>query len=241
MKGSRVWQIGGFISGAVLIVFGAAAIYLGINGYQTVHDELDKEFIVGGSDMSPSEIEAAASEARLPDRIQLPTCDVVDKEIDTGDEARCFAQYMRIHALEATGGLSYARDCSQCLVHGGTDLDFRHRRRDRTAAHRRRARHPRARRVRARRAVGDGGGRLSRCCNTPERRLVHSVPHAKPALPGWPNAAAPRAARPPRGTRRRGRCKAAWSSSRIDPPAPGAAGGVPAAAAFVIDVCRPSR
>jgi hypothetical protein len=109
MKGSRVWQIGGFISGAVLIVFGAAAIYLGINGYQTVHDELDKEFIVGGSDMSPSEIEAAASEARLPDRIQLPTCDVVDKEIDTGDEARCFAQYMRIHALEATGGLSYAQ------------------------------------------------------------------------------------------------------------------------------------
>jgi hypothetical protein len=109
VRGSRVWQIGGFISGAVLIVFGAVAIYLGINGYQTVQDELNKEHIVGGSDMSPSEIQAAASEAGLPDSIDLPSCDVVDKEIDTGDEARCFAQYMRIHALEATGGLSYAQ------------------------------------------------------------------------------------------------------------------------------------
>jgi hypothetical protein len=109
MKGSRVWQIGGLISGAVLIVFGAGAIYLGINGYQTVGDELNKELIVGGSDMSPSEIRTAASEAGLPDSVELPSCDVVDKEIDTGDEARCFAQYMRIHALEATGGLSYAQ------------------------------------------------------------------------------------------------------------------------------------
>jgi len=58
--------------------------------------------------MAPGEIQAAAEEAGLPDRIELPTCDVVDKEIDTGSEARCFAQYMRIHALEDTGGLSYA-------------------------------------------------------------------------------------------------------------------------------------
>src|SRR5262249_59678898 len=28
---------------------------------------------------------------------------------DTGSEARCFAQYMRIHALEASGGLTYAQ------------------------------------------------------------------------------------------------------------------------------------
>jgi hypothetical protein len=33
----------------------------------------------------------------------------VDEEIDTGAEARCFAQYMRIHALESTGGLTYAQ------------------------------------------------------------------------------------------------------------------------------------
>jgi hypothetical protein len=92
-----------------LILFGAGALYLGINGYQTVGDELSKEAIVGGSDMAPAEIQKAASEAGLPDTIDLPTCDVVDETIDTGSEARCFAQYMRIHALEATGGLSYAQ------------------------------------------------------------------------------------------------------------------------------------
>jgi hypothetical protein len=109
MKGRRIWEIGGFISGAILIVFGAVALYMGVNGYQTVGDELSKEYIVGGSDMAPAEIQKTASEAGVPATIKLPKCDVVDKEIDTGTEARCFAQYMRIHALEATGGLSYAQ------------------------------------------------------------------------------------------------------------------------------------
>jgi hypothetical protein len=104
-----LWEIGGFISGAVLIVFGIVALVLGIQGYQTVQDELNKEYIVGGSDMSPDEIKAAAEEARLPTSIKLPTCDVVDEDIDTGTEARCFAQYMRIHALESSGGLTYAQ------------------------------------------------------------------------------------------------------------------------------------
>lgn len=108
MRRTTIWQIGGFISGAVLIVFGAVALYMGITGYQTVSDELDKEHIVGGSDMAPAEIQKAASEAGLPNTISLPTCNVVDEQIDTGGEARCFAQYMRIHALEATGGLTYA-------------------------------------------------------------------------------------------------------------------------------------
>ena len=109
MKGGRVWEIGGFVSGAVLIVFGVVAIVLGVNGYRTVQDELNKEYIVGGSDMSPDEIKSAAEEAGLPASIELPTCDVVDEEIDTGTEARCFAQYMRIHALESSGGLTYAQ------------------------------------------------------------------------------------------------------------------------------------
>ena len=109
MTGGRIWEIGGFISGAVLIVFGVVALYMGINGYQTVGDELGKEQIVGGSDMAPAEIQKAASEAGLPETIELPTCDVVDEPIDTGGKARCFAQYMRIHALEASGGLTYAQ------------------------------------------------------------------------------------------------------------------------------------
>ena len=109
MRATRVWEIGGFISGAILILFGVAALVLGINGYRTVGDELSKEQIVGGSDMAPAEIQKAATEAGLPDTIDLPSCDVVDETIDTGDEARCFAQYMRIHALESSGGLTYAQ------------------------------------------------------------------------------------------------------------------------------------
>ena len=109
MTGRRLWEIGGLVSGAVLILFGVVALYLGINGYQTIGDELGKEQIVGGSDMAPAEIQQAASEAGLPETIELPTCDVVDEPIDTGGEARCFAQYMRVHALEASGGLTYAQ------------------------------------------------------------------------------------------------------------------------------------
>ena len=107
MKGKRIWAIGGFVAGAVLILFGAAALYLGATSYQLVRDELSSENIVGGQDMSPEAIAAGVEEAGLED-VDLPECDVVDEEIDTGEEARCFAEYMRIHALEATGGLTYA-------------------------------------------------------------------------------------------------------------------------------------
>ena len=38
-----------------------------------------------------------------------PTCSVAGEAVDTGSEARCFSQYMNIHALEATGGFAYAQ------------------------------------------------------------------------------------------------------------------------------------
>ena len=107
MRGRKVWAIGGFVAGALLIAFGIAALYLGATSYQLVHDELSREKIVGGQDMSPAEIQKGIDEAGLED-VEAPDCDVVDEPIDTGAEARCFGQYMRIHALEATGGLTYA-------------------------------------------------------------------------------------------------------------------------------------
>ena len=109
MKGKRYWEIGGFIAGAVLIVFGAVAIFMGVSGYQTVQDELNQQQIVGSDDMTPSAIKTAAQEAGLSSDIALPTCSVAGQTVDTGAEARCFAQYMRIHTLEATGGLPYAQ------------------------------------------------------------------------------------------------------------------------------------
>lgn len=107
MRGERFWSIGGFAAGAVLILFGVAALYLGATSYLLVGDELSQEKIVGGQDMSPEGIAPGIEEAGLED-VEVPECDVVDEEIDTGAEARCFAEYMRIHALEATGGLTYA-------------------------------------------------------------------------------------------------------------------------------------
>jgi hypothetical protein len=41
--------------------------------------------------------------------VAAPTCSVADKAIANGSDARCFAQYMRIHALEASGGLTYSQ------------------------------------------------------------------------------------------------------------------------------------
>jgi len=109
VKNRRVWEIGGFVAGGVLVVFGAVAILLGVNGYRTVHDQLSQEKIVGSSDMTPSQIKTEAQQANLPASVSLPTCDVADQAIKTGSDARCFAQYMRVHALESTGGLTYAQ------------------------------------------------------------------------------------------------------------------------------------
>ena len=43
MKGRRFWEIGGFVAGAVLILFGAVAIYMGVDGRNTVRDSLKDE------------------------------------------------------------------------------------------------------------------------------------------------------------------------------------------------------
>jgi len=103
----RLLQYGGLAAGVVLILFGIGALALGIDARQTVGDELTQEKIVGSPDMTPSEIEKSVQEAGLND-VEIPDCDVAEEEITTGSEARCFAQYMRIHALESSAGLTYA-------------------------------------------------------------------------------------------------------------------------------------
>ena len=99
--------VGGIVAGVVLIAFGIGAIAMSVNGRDEVRDSLAAEKIVGGSDMSPAEIRKAIDEAGLTG-ISIPSGNVIDKTIDTGSEARTFAQYMRIHALESSGGLTYA-------------------------------------------------------------------------------------------------------------------------------------
>src|SRR5262249_53000621 len=65
--------------------------------------------IVGTPDMNAAGIKAEAKQAGLPASIKLPTTDIAGKPIDTGARAHAFASYMRIHALEATGGTPYSQ------------------------------------------------------------------------------------------------------------------------------------
>jgi hypothetical protein len=91
-----------------MIAFGIGSLVLGINARNTVGKELTREFIVGSPDMNPAETEKAVKEAGLSN-VPIPSCDVAEKEIKTGADAHCFAQYMRIHALESSGGNTYAQ------------------------------------------------------------------------------------------------------------------------------------
>jgi hypothetical protein len=101
-------EIGGVIAAVVLIAFGVAAIIMGANGKSTVNDELERQNIVGSPDMTPSAIAGEAKEAGLSSSVELPDCDVAEEQVDNGDRARCFASYMRVHALESTGGYTYS-------------------------------------------------------------------------------------------------------------------------------------
>jgi hypothetical protein len=104
----KLFEIGGFAATAVLVVFGVVAIAMGVNGRSTVHSSLALEQIVGSPDMNASAISAEAKKAGLVG-VTLPTADIAGKPINTGQRARDFASYMRIHTLEASGGLTYAQ------------------------------------------------------------------------------------------------------------------------------------
>jgi hypothetical protein len=105
----KFFEYGGICASICLVAFGIAAIVLGVNGRSTVHSNLKQEYIVGSADMTTSAIRAEAKEAGLPASIKLPTVSVAGKTIDNGSRARAFATYMRIHALEATQGYTYAQ------------------------------------------------------------------------------------------------------------------------------------
>jgi hypothetical protein len=104
----KALEIGGFIAGAVLIAFGIAVIVLALNGRSTVNNSLKQEKIAGTPDMTPAGIKQEVAGQSWASGYDFPSCSVAGKAVNNGTTARCFAQYMRIHALEATGGLTYA-------------------------------------------------------------------------------------------------------------------------------------
>ncbi|PWU21095.1 MAG: hypothetical protein C5B48_11710 [Candidatus Rokuibacteriota bacterium] len=127
----KALQIGGICAAVCLIAFGIAAIVLGVNGGNTVNSSLKNEYIVGTPDMTPGaaingeiagikaaqqKIAVAQKKAKIPPSQQFtfttvtaPSCSVAGDAVDSGTTARCFAQYMRIHALGASSGLTYAQ------------------------------------------------------------------------------------------------------------------------------------
>jgi hypothetical protein len=104
---SRLFSLGGVIASVVLIAVGIGCIVIGTAGRGEVADQLRAEGISGSPDMTPQAIAAEARAAGLTD-VELPTCSVAGQEVDNGADAKCFAEYMRVHALEATGGKTYA-------------------------------------------------------------------------------------------------------------------------------------
>jgi hypothetical protein len=104
---ANILKYGGVAASIILIVFGIATIVIGATGRDTVREQLRAEKIVGTPDMTPQAIRAAGTEAGLKN-VDYPTCSVAGKAIESGADARCFSEYMRIHALEATGGQVYA-------------------------------------------------------------------------------------------------------------------------------------
>jgi hypothetical protein len=91
VRNRRLWEIGGIVAGIILIAFGAVSIWMGASGVNTVRDNLAREQIEGTGETSLDGYTVAEGEL-----------------VDTGAEARAFADLMRTHALEGSGGLVYA-------------------------------------------------------------------------------------------------------------------------------------
>ena len=83
---TRPFQLGGYAASALLAVLGIAMVVVGFSGRSEVQDRLAQEAIVGTPDSS-----------------------IPGQTVDTGSEAKAFADVMRKHTLEATGGLTYAQ------------------------------------------------------------------------------------------------------------------------------------
>jgi hypothetical protein len=104
----RARRLLGVAAALVLIAFGGAAVVKGLDGLSTVRDSLALEHVHAEAGFTPAAIAAKAKAAGLSG-VALPTCSVAGKTIDNGSDARCFAEYMRIDALVATGGRTYAQ------------------------------------------------------------------------------------------------------------------------------------
>jgi hypothetical protein len=81
-------KYGGILASVVLIAFGIGSMYTGLNGRAEVRDTIKQEQIVGTPDMDKQ---------------------IANKPVQTGADAKLFADGIRKHTLEATGGQVYSQ------------------------------------------------------------------------------------------------------------------------------------
>jgi hypothetical protein len=84
-------RFGGYLASGILIIFGVGTIVVGTLGFLEVRDTIGQENITA-----------------TPDAEEIGVNLEPGEPVDTGAEAREFAKIIRTHALEATGGLTYA-------------------------------------------------------------------------------------------------------------------------------------
>jgi hypothetical protein len=83
---SKLLRYGGVAASVILIAIGLASVYMGVDGRNTVRNDLAREQIVGTEDSTIS-----------------------GQKVDSGSEAKAFAAVMRKHTLEITGGQTYSQ------------------------------------------------------------------------------------------------------------------------------------
>jgi len=82
----KLFAYGGIAASVMLMALGGGTIAVGALGVNEVHSTLAREQIVG-----------------------TPDSTIPGQKVDTGSEAKAFANVMRHHTLEATGGLTYSQ------------------------------------------------------------------------------------------------------------------------------------
>lgn len=88
----KLFAYGGIAASVIMVAFGIGSITVGALGINDVRDNLSKEQIYFGDAAKDPTVPAGYSKAH----------------VTTGAEARAFAKMMRVHALEATSGKTYA-------------------------------------------------------------------------------------------------------------------------------------
>jgi hypothetical protein len=84
MKKRRFWEIGAFIAAGLLILFGAVATVMGINGYNTTRDAIKDEGITFGTTDDPAVAKYASQWA--------------GDQVTNGDQARVREGHAHAHA-----------------------------------------------------------------------------------------------------------------------------------------------